>query len=131
MIDSDNPGNGNAPDTVAPSVPTGLAASNVTQNSFTLTWNASTGNVGVTGYEVHLNGSLKADATGTSTTVNGLAAGTTYSLTVKAKDAAGNLSAASAALLVTTANSGGGSTPPPSSPQPESKIIAFVANFAG
>jgi chitodextrinase len=33
-------------------VPTGLAASAITINSFTLSWTASTDNVGVTAYEV-------------------------------------------------------------------------------
>ena len=48
---------GTAGDTQAPSVPTGLAASSVTQTSLTLNWTASTDNVGVTEYEVFLGGS--------------------------------------------------------------------------
>lgn len=39
---------------------------------------------------------------GTSATVTGLAADTSYTFTVKAKDAAGNVSAASSALTVKT-----------------------------
>ncbi len=45
------------PDTKPPSTPTGLVASNITQTSLTLSWKASTDNVGVVGYDVFLNGS--------------------------------------------------------------------------
>ena len=88
-------------DTVAPSVPTGLTSGAKTTNSVSLSWTASTDNVGVTGYKVTY-GSTTVDVAGTSTTIIGLTASTSYSFTVKAKDAAGNLSAASSALSVTT-----------------------------
>lgn len=98
-----NPVSVSPPDTQAPSVPTGLAASAITQTSFTLTWTASSDNVGVTGYEIFRNGT-SAGTTTTATTFNvtGLTAATTYSFTVKSRDAAGNVSAASATLSVTT-----------------------------
>ncbi|MBD0382314.1 fibronectin type III domain-containing protein [Paenibacillus sp. WST5] len=84
-------------------MPTGLAASSKTSTTVSLTWNASTDNVGITGYEVYKGGMLAGTTTGaTNITVTGLTASTAYSFTVKAKDAAGNLSAASAALNVTT-----------------------------
>lgn len=98
-------------DTTPPSTPTGLAVSGTpTTSSVALTWAASTDNVGVTGYEVFQNGGATPVATpaGTSATIGGLAAGTSYSFTVKARDAAGNRSAASAAVSATTATSGGG-----------------------
>ncbi len=93
-------------DTQAPTAPTALASSNITSTSFTLTWTASTDNVGVTGYDVY-NGSSKvnsSDVTTTSLTVTGLTAATSYSFTVRAKDAAGNVSLTSAALSVTTSS---------------------------
>jgi len=90
------------PDTQAPTAPTGLASSNVAQTSLTLSWNASTDNVGVTGYDVYRNGSLLGSVTSTSANVTGLSAATTYSFYVKAKDAAGNVSAASSTINVTT-----------------------------
>jgi chitodextrinase len=102
-----------APDTTPPSVPTGLVASAVTQTSLTLSWDASTDNVGVSGYDVYQDGGLIASVTGTSTNVSGLTAGTTYAYTVTAKDAAGNVSAASAPLNVTTVAP---DTTPPSVP---------------
>jgi len=89
-------------DTQAPTAPTNLSASNITETSFTLSWNASTDNVGVTGYDIYQNGSFLSSVTGTSTNISGLSAGTTYSYYVKAKDAAGNVSAASSTLQVTT-----------------------------
>jgi C1A family cysteine protease/chitodextrinase len=93
------------PDTQAPTAPTNLAASNVTQTGCTLSWTASTDNVGVTGYEV-FRGSSSVGTTATTTfTVTGLTANTTYSFTVKARDAAGNVSSASNAVSVTTTGS--------------------------
>ena len=105
---------GSAPaDTTAPSAPTGLAVSGTpTTSSVTLSWTASTDDVGVTGYEVFQGAGATAVTTtgGTSATVSGLAAGTSYSFTVKARDAAGNRSAASGAVSATTATGGGGGT---------------------
>ncbi|MFP4024984.1 MAG: GEVED domain-containing protein [Thiohalospira sp.] len=90
------------PDTEAPTAPTGLASSSVTNNSFTLNWNASSDNVGVTEYDIYQDGSYLASTENTSYNVTGLSAATTYSYYVKAKDAAGNVSAASSTLNVTT-----------------------------
>lgn len=93
---------GGSSDTVAPSVPTNLAASGTTQTTTNLSWTASTDNVGVTGYDVYRGTTLLGTTAGTSYAVSGLTASTTYSFTVRAKDAAGNISAASSALSVTT-----------------------------
>ncbi|CAH1208990.1 hypothetical protein PAECIP111893_02952 [Paenibacillus plantiphilus] len=93
-------------DTQPPTAPTSLVESAKTANSVTLGWTASTDNVGVTGYDIY-NGSVLAGSvvgTVTSYTVTGLTPNTTYSLTVKAKDAAGNQSNASQPLSVTTQN---------------------------
>ncbi len=98
---------GSTPDTQAPTVPTGLAASNVTQTSLTLNWNASSDNVGVTGYDVFQGATNIGSVTGTTSNVTGLTANTTYSFSVRAKDAAGNVSANSSAISVTTLGTGG------------------------
>jgi|GEM_PF-2559793 len=90
------------PDTTAPSIPDGLNASSVSTTSFTLNWSASTDNVAVTGYEVFRNGVSVGTSTTTSRTITGLTAGTTYSMTVRARDAVPNWSAQSSALSVTT-----------------------------
>ncbi|MEP0986786.1 S8 family serine peptidase [Ekhidna sp.] len=97
---------GGGGDTQAPTAPTGLAASNVTQTTLTLNWNASTDNVGVTGYDVYQGASNIGTVTTTSANITGLSAGTAYTFTVRAKDAAGNVSAASNAVNVTTQSAG-------------------------
>ena len=89
-------------DTIAPTAPTNLAASGTTSSSTNLLWTASTDNVGVTGYDVYQGATLKATVTTTSYTVTGLTAATAYTFSVKAKDAAGNVSAASNTVNVTT-----------------------------
>ncbi|QQR43281.1 fibronectin type III domain-containing protein [Myxococcus xanthus] len=94
-----------APDTVPPSAPSALRATGVSNSSVSLSWGVSTDNVGVTGYEIFVNGSASASATtsgATSATVTGLAANTTYSFAVKARDAAGNRSAVSNSVSATT-----------------------------
>ncbi|MFI6318837.1 NPCBM/NEW2 domain-containing protein [Nonomuraea sp. NPDC050556] len=94
-------------DTQAPTAPANLTSNGSTSNSATLSWTASTDNVGVTGYDVYRGTVLAGSATGTSFTATGLAAGTPYTFTVKARDAAGNVSAASNAVTVTTSGGGG------------------------
>ncbi|MDU0199713.1 chondroitinase-B domain-containing protein [Paenibacillus sp. MAH-36] len=97
-------------DTQAPTVPTGLSASAVSSAQINLTWTASTDNVGVTGYDVFRDGSLIGSTATTSYSDSGLSASTTYSYTIKAKDAANNLSQASSPVSATTQASGGGGT---------------------
>lgn len=101
-----SPGSGG--DTTPPSSPTGLTASGTTSSSATLSWGASTDNVGVAGYDVYRNGTQVGSTTATSYTDTGLAPSTSYTYTVKAYDAAGNVSAASTAVTITTSTSGGG-----------------------
>ncbi|MQA26206.1 MAG: chitinase [Micromonosporaceae bacterium] len=109
-------GGGGGGDTTPPSAPANLRSTGSTSSSVSLAWNASTDNVGVTGYEVYRGSTKVATVSGTSHTDTGLTANTTYSYTVKARDAAGNLSPASNQLSVTTDPSGGGDTTPPSAP---------------
>ncbi|GAB4075954.1 fibronectin type III domain-containing protein [Nostocoides australiense] len=77
-------------DTQAPTAPTALSATPTT-NAVTLTWTASTDNVGVVGYDVTI-GSTTQTVTGSPATVTGLSPTTAYRATVVAKDAAGNVS---------------------------------------
>ncbi len=93
-------------DTQAPTAATGLNVSGTTSSSISLAWNASTDNVGVTAYNVYMNGSLQTTTSTTSTTISGLTPSTTYSFYVVAKDAAGNSSSNSSTVSGTT-NSGG------------------------
>jgi len=89
-------------DTTAPTAPTNLTASGTTQTTTNLSWTASTDNVGVTGYDVYQGATLKATITTTSYAVTGLTAATAYTFSVKAKDAAGNVSTTSNTVNVTT-----------------------------
>jgi chitinase len=84
----------------APSKPT---ASGTTFNSTNLSWPAVTApaNCSITGYTILKNGSSIGTASGTSFTVNGLTAQTTFNFSVEANDGAGS-SAPSAAVSVTT-----------------------------
>jgi chitodextrinase len=92
-----------APDTTAPSTPTGLTATAASSSQINLSWTAATDNVGVTGYNVYRGGTQIATLGAVTTFQNtGLAASTTYSYTVRALDAAGNLSAPSSSAIVAT-----------------------------
>lgn len=90
------------PDIEAPSIPNGLQTQKVTANSVELTWNASTDNVGVKGYQIFRNGEMIDTVIGTHFIDKKLQPSTEYSYTVKAIDAAGNVSKESTALTVKT-----------------------------
>jgi chitodextrinase len=115
-------------DTVAPSTPSGLVVSNPTQTALTLSWTASTDNVGVTSYGHYRNGTLVDSGSTTSYTFTSLTCGTTYTLAVDGADAAGNRSqkaqtaASTSACTPTSANvymsPSGSDTYPCSQPQP-------------
>jgi len=90
------------PDTTAPSTPTGLSASAVSSSRIDLSWNASSDDVGVTGYDVYVNDVAVATTTSTSFEHTGLTAGTTYDYRVSSHDAAGNNSARTAPVSATT-----------------------------
>ena len=78
------------PDTTPPSVPANLSAAAASCSQINLSWNASTDNVGVTGYKVYRNGAYLKSVTGTSNPDTGLSASTQYCYKVSAYDAAGN-----------------------------------------
>jgi chitodextrinase len=89
-------------DTAAPTAPGTPTSSGNTGNTVNLSWPAATDNVGVTGYQVFRDGTLLRTVSGTTYTDTSAATGTTYSYTVKARDAAGLVSPSSPALSVTT-----------------------------
>jgi N-acetyl-beta-hexosaminidase/chitodextrinase len=90
------------PDDQAPTEPTAVIATAQSANSIAITWTASTDNIGVTAYDVFRGATLIGSPVGTSFTDTGLTPDTPYSYTVKARDAAGKMSAASAAATATT-----------------------------
>jgi chitodextrinase len=102
---------GGAGDTSAPSVPADVHVTATTRSTVALAWTASSDNVGVTGYDIFLGGSVAISTTGTSGVVGGLNPSTAYTFTVKARDAAGNSSAAGNAVTATTAAGTGSLVP--------------------
>jgi len=92
-------------DLIAPSAPTGLAASTAavtsTTSSVTLTWSPATDNKGVTGYEVFRDGSKTATVATTGYVDAAVTSGVAHTYFVLALDAAGNKSPASSTISVT------------------------------
>ena len=114
------------PDTTAPSVPAGLAATSVTASSVNLSWNASTDNAGgsgIAGYDVYRNGTLVGSPAGTSFSNTGLSASTAYNFRVRARDNAGNASAQSAQITATTSAGGGNND------LPRHALVGYWHNF--
>ncbi|MFE2277899.1 chitinase [Streptomyces sp. NPDC059454] len=97
-------GGGGDPEPTVPGTPGGLSVSGTTSSSVTLAWNAVSG---ATGYTLYRDGTKVTAVSGTSATVTGLAASTSYSFQVAATNAAGE-SPKSAAVSARTAESGGG-----------------------
>lgn len=85
-----------------PTVPTNLVGNAVSTTEISLSWTASTDNVGVTGYRIYRNGTLLKELSVTSYNDTGLTMGTQYFYTVSAYDVDGNESAQSAVAQVTT-----------------------------
>jgi chitodextrinase len=103
-----------ANDTTPPSTPTGLDGSSTSPTTTSLSWTASSDNVGVTGYSI-LRATVPIAAVGGNTTSwsdTGLTPGTDNTYQVVAYDAAGNASPASTAVTVTTQ----ADTSPPTTP---------------
>ncbi|GAA2624520.1 cellulose binding domain-containing protein [Dactylosporangium fulvum] len=91
-----------------PSAPTNLQVTATTNTSLALAWSGSSGTV--TGYRVYEGTAVRATLTGTTTTISGLAAGSTHTYTVKAYNAQGESAASNSVTATTT----GGTTNPPS-----------------
>ena len=98
-------------DTIAPSVPAGLTATATGGTTVNLVWSPATDNVRVAGYNLYRNGARIATLTGTSYANTALTNATTYSYTVNAYDAAGNVSAQSTAVNATTADTAAPTVP--------------------
>jgi chitodextrinase len=104
-------------DTQSPAAPTGLTATASSPTTVDLKWNASTDNVGVTGYWVQRNDVTLAQVGNATTYKDSTAvAGASYSYRVLAVDAAGNLSQPSSPAQVTTPTPPTGDTQKPTTP---------------
>jgi glucose/arabinose dehydrogenase len=103
------------PDAQAPSTPGSLRSTGKSETSVDLAWTASTDNVKVSGYDVFRDGvqTGTADGTATSTTVAGLTVNKEYAFKLRARDAAGNVSAFSNEIRATPTAGGGAGVPDP------------------
>ncbi|MFJ8592766.1 chitinase [Streptomyces sp. NPDC093598] len=113
-------GGGTDPGPTVPAAPSGLNVSGTTSSSVSLAWNAVSG---ATGYTVYRDGTKVTAVSGTSATVTGLAASTSYSFQVTATNAAGE-SPRSAAVTGTTNNTTG-----PGPALPKHAVTGYWQNF--
>lgn len=89
-------------DTTPPSAPTNITGTFDTSGHITLKWTSAKDNIGVKSYKVVLAGwGTVANVPGPTATLNSAVNGTTYTYTVKAVDAAGNISADSVPFSIT------------------------------
>src|SRR5690606_22218593 len=115
-------GGGGDPEPTVPGTPGGLGVSGTTASSVSLAWNAVSG---ATGYTIYRDGTRVTAVSGTSATVTGLAASTSYSFQVAATNAAGE-SPKSAAVTARTKDddgSGGGGD------LPRHAVTGYCQNF--
>lgn len=90
------------PDTEPPSMPGGLLAFDQTQNSASISWTASTDNVRVSEYKIHLDGDWIGSTPNTTFPLVNLEPSSSYTVTISALDEFSNESALSAELEVLT-----------------------------
>ena len=90
-----------APDQTPPSQPGNFKATSLDANRISLSWSASTDNIGVSGYRITRNSVVLTTVPGTSYTDTGLSASTAYSYQIVALDAATNASSAASASATT------------------------------
>ena len=112
-------------DTQAPTAPTSLTATTVSDSRVDLSWTASTDNVGVVGYDVYRDGVKIGTTTTTTYSSTGLTAAMTYSYRVTAFDAAGNTSPPS------TSASGTTSAPPAPPPDTTPPTVSIASPTGG
>lgn len=107
-----------AADTEKPTAPRGVTAQAGSATSVHVMWQRASDDEGITGYDVYREGKKAAsvDATKLMTDIDRLTASTAYAFTVRARDAAGNLSAPSATVSVTTPAAAPADEEPPTGP---------------
>jgi hypothetical protein len=116
-------------DLSAPSAPSALAAQASSDSAISLSWAAATDNVAVAGYEIYRNNVKVGTAAGASYADTGLTASTSYSYTLKAYDAKGNLSAQSAAVSASTLAAPAPPAIPPASTGNWEGVRNYLVNY--
>jgi chitodextrinase len=94
-------------DTTPPTLTGSITIGTVSSSSIQISWPAGSDNVAVVGYDVSFNGGSSYSSLGNvlTFTFTGLTASTSYSLRVRARDAAGNVSSALSVTQSTSAPS--------------------------
>ena len=114
-------GGGSDPAPTVPATPTGVSVSSTTSSSVSLAWSAVSG---ATGYNVYRDGTKITAVTGTSATITGLAASTSYSFQITATNSAGESGKSTAVTGTTTATGGNGGTG-----LPKHAVTGYWQNF--
>ncbi len=89
-------------DTEAPSLPTNITTSNITDSSFKIMWSAATDDTEVAGYNIYLDGTFYDFTTELVYTITGLSSSTLYGVTLQTKDTSNNLSSKTNTTSITT-----------------------------
>lgn len=121
-----------APDTTPPTAPAGLTAAAASTTQVNLAWQSATDNIGVASYDVVRNGAVISHTTTTTYNDVNVAPATSYNYTVRAYDAAGNVSADS--NLATAVTPAAADTTPPSitvSSPSQGQTVSGTVNVAG
>ncbi|BDH08074.1 chitinase [Streptomyces seoulensis] len=115
-------GGGGDPAPSVPATPGGLTVSGTTSSSVSLAWNTVSG---ATGYNVYRGGTKMTAVSGTSATIGGLTASTSYSFQVTATNSAGE--SAKSSTVTGTTTSGGGTGP--KGDLPKHAVTGYWQNF--
>jgi glucose/arabinose dehydrogenase len=110
-------------DSQRPTPPGQPACGEISHDALTLTWPASTDNVGVVGYDIYFLGQKLTEAPASPFRLTGLRPSTRYQLSVFGRDAAGNVSDSSPEVVCTTTADPGDPTPPTAPGQPSVSAI--------
>jgi hypothetical protein len=89
-------------DSIPPTTPGAISLNSTDEFSANISWGASSDAVGVTGYEIFVNGSLHSTSNTNSAIVNGLACDQNHKIKVRAYDAFGNKSDFTAEIIAKT-----------------------------
>jgi glucose/arabinose dehydrogenase len=110
-------------DTERPTPPGQPSCTDISFDSLTLSWPASTDNIGVVGYDIYFLGQKIAQAPDSPFRLTGLQPSFEYRLSVFGRDAVGNVSDTSPEVVCTTTADPGDPTPPSTPGQPSVSAI--------